>query len=64
MNTAPSDQASLAQRWLISQRTLEAWRNRGIGPTVTKIGSCVRYRLADVEAYEAAHLQQGGFSDR
>jgi hypothetical protein len=58
------DQASLAERWLISQRTLEAWRNRGIGPTVTKIGSRVRYRLDDVESYEAAHLQHGGFIGR
>lgn len=56
------DQAMLAERWLMSQRTLEGWRNRGIGPTVTKIGSRVRYRLEDVENFEKAHLQHGGLN--
>lgn len=58
------DQAMLAQRWLISQRTLEGWRNQGLGPLVTKIGSRIRYRLEDVEKYESAHLQRGGLDAR
>jgi predicted site-specific integrase-resolvase len=53
------DQAMLAERWLISQRTLEGWRIKGIGPFPTKIGSRVRYRLEDVEKFETAHLSKG-----
>ena len=43
----------LAERWVIAVRTLEGWRNAGKGPVWLKIGGQVRYRLADVLAYEA-----------
>ena len=33
--------------------TLEGWRNAGKGPVWLKIGGQIRYRLADVLAYEA-----------
>ena len=49
------NQAELAQRWSLSQRTLERWRWVGCGPRYLKIGGRVVYRLADIEAYEAAH---------
>jgi hypothetical protein len=50
------DQKGLADRWLISPRTLEQWRWQGKGPRYLKIGGRVVYRLSDVEAFEAASL--------
>lgn len=50
------DQNGLADRWLISPRTLEQWRWQGRGPKYLKIGGRVVYRLEDVEAFEAANL--------
>lgn len=50
------DQKGLAERWLISPRTLEQWRWQGKGPKYLKIGGRVVYRLQDVEHYEAQHL--------
>lgn len=44
----------LALRWETSTKTLANWRCAGIGPTYLKINSLVRYRLADVVAYEEA----------
>ncbi len=55
-------QNALARRWDKSTRTLEAWRQRGIGPAYVKIGRSVRYRLDTIEAYEAANLHHGGRS--
>ena len=48
------NQADLSLRWSISPRTLERWRWLGQGPAFLKIGGRVVYRLADIEAYEAA----------
>lgn len=42
----------LANRWNISLDTLGRWRVIGIGPIFLKLGSRIRYRLKDVEAYE------------
>lgn len=53
-------QKALAARWNKSERTLEAWRQRGIGPAYVKIGHSVRYRLGVIEAYEEANLHHGG----
>ena len=50
------DQKGLADRWLLSPRTLEQWRWQGKGPRYLKIGGRVVYRLADVEAFEAEHV--------
>ena len=47
----------LARRWGLSHRTLERWRHDGGGPAYLKIGGRVVYRLADIEAYEAAQLR-------
>jgi hypothetical protein len=49
-------QNELAERWKISSRTLERWRWRKLGPPYCRLGGSVRYRLADVEAYETAQL--------
>lgn len=35
----------------LSTRTLEGWRLRGGGPLYSKLGSCVRYRLGDLDAF-------------
>ncbi|MBP7003519.1 helix-turn-helix domain-containing protein [Amaricoccus sp.] len=50
-------QGALADRWNISPRTLERWRWLGQGPQYLKVGGQVRYRLADVEAYERNQLR-------
>lgn len=49
-------QKQLADRWLISPRTLEQWRWQGKGPKYLKIGARVVYRLEDVEAFESENL--------
>jgi predicted site-specific integrase-resolvase len=51
------NQAELADRWDLSQRTLERWRVIGWGPCFLKIGGRVVYRLDDVEAYERRHMR-------
>ena len=47
----------LADRWRISVRTLEKWRQLRIGPRYLRVGGCVRYSLIEVAAYEAAQLR-------
>lgn len=44
--------ADVADRWRISPRTLEGWRDKGIGPSYVKIGSRVRYRIDHIELCE------------
>jgi hypothetical protein len=41
----------------MSETTLRNWRWSGRGPVALKLGGRVVYRLSDVEAFEAAHLQ-------
>jgi hypothetical protein len=52
------NQIDLARRWRISHRTLERWRWLKKGPPFMRIGGAVRYRVEDVEAFEAAQLRQ------
>nr|BDD46866.1 hypothetical protein 30 [bacterium] len=49
-------QIDLSRRWGVSPRTLERWRWLGEGPSFTKIGGAVRYRIEDVEEYEQGNL--------
>ena len=42
----------LAHRWRISPRTLEGWRDQGVGPRYVKIGSRVRYPIQAIERAE------------
>lgn len=51
-------QRQLADRWGISEATLERWRSDGIGPVFLKLQGRVLYRLEDIEAYEAACLRK------
>ena len=46
-------EASLAERWLMSRRTLQRWRSGGIGPRFLKLYGSIRYPLEDVHAFEA-----------
>jgi hypothetical protein len=41
----------------MSPRTLERWRWLGQGPIFLKLGGRVVYRIEDIEAYEANHMQ-------
>ena len=58
MSPAFLTQVELAARWRISPRTLERWRWAGDGPRFIKIGGLVRYRLEDIEGFEAEQLRQ------
>ncbi len=43
----------LSSRWQVSIKTLQRWRSLHKGPKFIKLENrAVRYRLADVEAYE------------
>ena len=46
------NQQQLADRWDLSQRTLERWRVIGQGPHFIKIGGRVVYRMEDILEYE------------
>ena len=50
-------QTELAQRWQLSESTLERWRSEGIGPAFLKLRGHVRYRLEDIETFERQTLQ-------
>jgi hypothetical protein len=52
MNGRCISQIELAQRWQISESTLERWRSEGIGPVFLKLRGQVRYRDIDILAYE------------
>lgn len=39
-------------------RTMQLWRSRGGGPPFVRVSSrCVRYRVADLEAWAAARVR-------
>jgi hypothetical protein len=46
----------LAARWRVTANHLANLRWQGQGPAFLKLGGVVRYRLADVEAYEDAAI--------
>lgn len=50
-------QSQLAERWQLSEATLERWRSEGIGPVFLKLRGQVRYRLEDIQAFEAESLR-------
>lgn len=47
----------LAQRWCISDKTLERWRCEDTGPAYLKLGGQIRYRLDDALAFERYRLR-------
>ncbi len=44
----------LAERFQVPPSTIYRWNSHGTGPRAIKVGKHRRYRLADVEAWEAA----------
>ncbi len=50
-------QTELAERWRISEATLERWRTEAYEPVFLKLGNQVRYRVQDVEAFEKVALR-------
>ncbi len=52
------NQRQLADRWDVSEASLERWRSDGIGPIFLKLQGRVLYRLEDIEAFEAASLRK------
>lgn len=50
----------VAARWRMSKRTLEGWRQRGLGPAFKKIGGKVVYPLRAVEEFEKADNKAAG----
>jgi predicted site-specific integrase-resolvase len=52
------NQQKLAQRWGVSEASLERWRTCGIGPIFLKLQGRVAYRLEDIESYEQDCLRR------
>lgn len=57
MTVIHMSQRQLANRWSVSEATIERWRLEGIGPRYLKLQGRVMYREQDVEAYEASCLR-------
>ena len=58
MSVKHLNQRQLADRWDVSEATLERWRTEGIGPVFLKLKGRVLYRVEDVESYEADSLRK------
>jgi predicted site-specific integrase-resolvase len=52
------NQQTLAERWQVSETTLERWRSIGVGPVFLKLHGRIVYREQDLEAYEEQCLRQ------
>ena len=52
-------QWELAERWRLSVRTLEKWRQTQRGPRHRKLGGRVVYPIEEVERFEAESLRGG-----
>jgi predicted site-specific integrase-resolvase len=52
------NQRQLADRWDVSEATLERWRTEGIGPVFLKLQGRVLYRAEDVETFELESLRK------
>ncbi|TMR92116.1 helix-turn-helix transcriptional regulator [Nonomuraea basaltis] len=48
----------LAERLGVPVMTVYAWNSRGGGPRFMRFGKHVRYKVADVEAWEDAHYAE------
>lgn len=58
MSVKHLNQRHLADRWDVSEATLERWRSEGIGPVFLKLQGRVLYRHEDVEAFESDSLRK------
>lgn len=57
MATQHLNQTELAERWRLSEGSLERWRCEGIGPVYLKIKGRVVYRESDIEDFERQCLR-------
>ena len=48
----------LAERWRVSERTLDRWRAEAKGPAWLGMNGRIRYRLEDVLDFERARLRR------
>lgn len=58
MSVKHLNQRQLADRWDVSEATLERWRTEGLGPVFLKLQGRVLYRVEDVEAFETDSLRK------
>ena len=58
MSVKHLNQRQLADRWYVSEATLERWRSEGICPVFLKLQGRVLYRLEDVETFESESLRK------
>lgn len=58
MSVKHLNQRQLADRWDVSEATLERWRTEGIGPVFLKLQGRVLYRAEDVETFEVESLRK------
>jgi hypothetical protein len=58
------NEAMLASRWRLSRRTLQRWRQLGLGPAYLRLGGRIAYSLDDVVAFEQAHRVASTISPR
>lgn len=58
MSVKHLNQRQLADRWDMSEASLERWRSEGIGPVFLKLQGRVLYRLEDIEAFEVNSLRK------
>ena len=49
----------LAERWLMTTRTLERWRAEPCGPAWHHIGGKILYLMDDILAFEARQRRKG-----
>lgn len=51
------NQKQLAERWQVSEASLERWRSEKLGPDYLKLHGRVLYRQQDIEAFESHCLK-------
>jgi len=51
------NQKQLAERWQVSEASLERWRSEKLGPDYLKLHGRVLYRQQDIEAFESCCLK-------
>ena len=51
------NQKQLAERWQVSEASLERWRSEKLGPDYLKLHGRVLYRQQDIEAFESRCLK-------
>jgi predicted DNA-binding transcriptional regulator AlpA len=52
-------EGELAKQLVVSRAALRKWRGQGRGPRFLRLGKCIRYLAADVEAWLKAHASGG-----